>query len=252
MISFFLTIIVAFVLFIGLILKLCNVKMGKSVNRIVCIVLPLICISMFIAMLFESSLKRKAQLRELDSMLTIVENVINCNRVFESNEEKYKCLDSLEWQEQLLVEIAFEDSLVSIITSHDTLIENRIKMVDNVIKQQTKRIKRLNDFYNQEVHIDTSVLDLESVQLIVPVTDKLPTWNFAFNCKRNIDNIICTYVQVLSNDSVVYQNAFEIKEKINSFVAPHIPTSNESIRVGYIIKKDNINEFRYNTYACNY
>lgn len=249
MISFYLTVILALLLFVGLIIKLCNVKLAKSANRFICLILPLLCIAMFIALMFESSFKRKAQLRELDSMLSIVKNGINSNRVFESDEEKLRCLDSLLWQKQILSKIAFEDSLVSIISSHDTLIENRIRQTDNAISQQIKRIERLNDFYNSELKIDTVIQDHGTIELIEPVTDRLTTWNFAFKCNRSVENIVCTYVLILSKDSIIYQKAFVYNEKINCFVVPHKPDSEEIIRAGYIIKNNNINEFRYTTYA---
>lgn len=249
MVSFYLTIILALLLFVGLIIKLCNVKLNKSANRFICLILPVLCIAMFIALMFESSFKRKAQLRELDSMISIVRNGINSNRVFESDEAKLRCLDSLLWQKQALSKIAFEDSLVSIITSHDTLIENRIRQADNAITQQIKRIERLNDFYNNEVKIQTAVLDQGTIKLIEPVTNKLTTWNFAFKCNRSVENIVCAYVQIMSKDSIIYQKAFVYNEKINCFVVPHKPESDEIIRAGYIIKNNNINEFRYTTYA---
>lgn len=89
MISFFITILSVIVLLL-FVLKLCKVELGKRVDIAICVIIPILCIVMFIALFFEISYRKKTENRELGILNSYLAYTIN-NSSFASNNLLWSC-----------------------------------------------------------------------------------------------------------------------------------------------------------------
>jgi hypothetical protein len=110
-----------------------------------------------------------------------------------------------------------------------------------LIKNQEKRIKRLNDFIHDTIEIKDSLEVSEEIYYLEPITKELNTLQFIFSCPEDISAIKSN---VYVDDSLVYSKLYKPK-KINSIVVPHSPGSNERIELGYI-EKGTFKYLKYN------
>lgn len=197
----------------------------------------------------ESSIRRKTNEKELDVLLAVVEYSLNSDRVFGTNEEKTRCLDSLWTYSERVNDIAFYDSLITIISGSDTCMQRRISQSHKALKQSIKWISRLNDFYTDEIQYEHKEEDKGTIKLIGLGSDETSVLNIAFRIVEKPENIICTFVQVVCNNEITYSQAFEINELSNCINVPYAHNKGEMIELGYIVQGNETITFKYITYG---
>ena len=246
MISFILLLLLSLILIGCLILKMVKIKLTRKIDTIICIVLPILTLGMFIAMFIECNARREKDIKILNNLINIVENTFNYNRVFISNDEKKQCKDSLLYYTQQLSDIAFQDSLITIIYGESQDIKLRITQAKEAVDAQLKRINRLNDYLDCPIKVDTKQ-QVNNIHMQEPFTKGLPTLNLIFSCRNIPDSIIALQVTVIRCDTTIYSQQYEYNP-VNSVTVPHIPQSKEKVELGYIIQKDNKNIYNYIIY----
>lgn len=249
MISFFLSLVLGILVFVCLGLKMTGRRFSRTMDIVLCVSIPISCILVFIAVVVESSVRRKANAIELDKLLSIVELSLNSDRVFISNTEKKGCLDSLHFFTESVSMIAYYDSLVTLIVGRDTCMQRRITQTDNAIKQSTKWISRLNDFYVDTVWFSEKEYNDTALKLIGPGSDSTSVLNIAFKAIVPQENIICSFIQISCSDTLLYNQAFEYKHGINCFNVPYTSKQDEVVKLGYIYQVNNKKVFKFITYG---
>lgn len=248
MISFLLSLVLGVMVILCLVLKMTGRRFSRFWNIGICVVIPIICILTFLATIVETSVRRSANAKELDKLLTIVELSLGGDRVFESNDEKKQCFDSLKLYSESINAISFDDSLVSIIAGHDTCMQRRIAQADNAVSQSIKWISRLNDIYDNEITFAQKEI-VDGIKLIGPGADETSVLNIAFEVEYLQGKPICSYVRVLSSGQTLYSQAFEYKTGVNCFNIPTFNKQGEMVELGYICLNDDKKIFNYITYA---
>lgn len=249
MISLLLSLVLGFLAILCLVLKMTGLRFSKSWDITICIVIPIICILTFLSLIVEASIRRTVNSKELEYLLTVVEKSMSSNRVFTTNDEKKLCLDSLEFYAERVETIAFNDSLISLVAGHDTCMQRRIVQANNAVSQSIKWISRINNIYKDEISFSQKELDDIDIKLIGPGLYTTSVLNVAIKVNEQKEHPICTYVQVLSSDSVLYAKAFEYIQGINCFNIPTFNSDYVIIEIGYIYQSNDINIFKYITYV---
>lgn len=249
MISFFLSILMGLLALVCLGLKMAGRKFAKSWDIAICIVVPILCLLVFVAVIVESSIRRNASIKELYAILPVVEYSLNSDRVFSTNEEKARCLDSLYVYSKRIGDLAFNDSLISIISGPDTCIQRRIEQSNNAVNQSIKWISRLNDFYTNEIYYNYKEEDKITIKLIGPGADETSVLNVAIKIVGKPENVVCTFVQVVCADDILYSQAFEVNNQTNCFNIPYSHKEGEIIELGYIVRNKETMVFKYITYG---
>lgn len=199
--------------------------------------------------MIETSIRRNANTKELDKMLAIVKTSLGSDRVFVLNEEKIHCLDSLKLFSESLDEIAYDDSLISIIVGRDTCMQRRIVQTKNAVSQSIKWISRLNNIYNDEIAFIKKETDVKDIKLIGSGSEETSILNMAFKVIELQEQPVCAYVQVLNPEKTLYSKAFEYKPDVNCFNIPTFGSEDEIIELGYIYQNNGEKIFKYITYA---
>ena len=215
----------------------------------ICITIPIICALIFFLVIVEASIRSKANAKELEKMLTVVEYGLKSNRVFTSTEEKALCLDSLKMYAERVNAIAYDDSLIALITGRDSCMQRRISQTKNAVSQSVKWISKLNDLYDGDIGYTQKVLDDGDIKLIGPGSDKTAILNVAFKVHNVEEQAICAYVHVLCSGKTTYAQAFEFKQGVNCFNIPSSNHPDEVVELGYIYQNNNNRIFKYLTYA---
>lgn len=249
MISFFITIVLSVIVLLLFVLKLCKVDFVKRVDFAICVIIPILCIVMFIALFFEISYRKRAEGRELDILNNYLVYTINNTRVFINNEDKKECIDSLKNHLILVNAIAREDSLLSIISGKDEEMTMRILQCKTAIEEHIVWINRLNNFLDSTLTYTKSFDARSNIILIGPSTDELPVLNIAFKLSGKDSEILCTHIEVVRDDTIIYERSFIYNPPINCFAIPYNKSSYDIVRIGYIGKENNENVFKYITYA---
>ena len=231
----------------SLILKLVRIKLSKRSNMIICTILPLLTLAVFASLLIECHIRREKEIKILDELISIVENSLSYNHVFTSNEEKKECEDSLLFFNEQLNNILSQDSLTTFICGESEDIKKRVNFAKGVVESQLKRVNRLNDYLDVSLKID-SIQRVDNIHLQEPVPQELPTLNLIFSCSNVLDSTVAIQVLVMRDDTIAYSRQYEYN-LINSITVPHDFNSKESLKLGYITKKDNKHKFNYIVYG---
>lgn len=236
---------------ICLVAALCHPITNKTIRKVIYIAIPTLCLIVIGFAIFRTNFRRKATTRELNELIHIVEYSIDSNKAFESNEQKNDCLDSLDVYLKRLNSIAYEDTLNSLISGKDEKILQNIAQTRNILEQQIKRIKRINDYADEEVSYNNRILDTATISIIEPITDKLLTTNIAYKYSGAATNIRYAYIEVLYNDSITYKKTYLFNKKLNCFVVPNDTNRKEIINIGYIADDNNNFIFIHKTWKEN-
>lgn len=247
MISFIILLILSFVLIFCLILKIVKIKLPRKIDIAICVVLPFLTVSVFIAMLIECNVRRQKDIKTLNALITIVDNAFSYNRVFGSNEEKRLCRDSLLYYKKELSNISLQDSLITILYGESQDMNTRVNQAKGLVTEQIKRLNRLNDFIDSPFKIDTKH-KVDNIHLRESFTTEQPRLNLIFSCRNVQDSVVAIQVTVLRSDTVFYSRQYEYN-RVNSVTVPYIPDANEKIELGYITQKGNINNYNYIIYG---
>lgn len=224
-------------------------RFSKSWDIAICIVVPVICLLTFLSAIVETSIRRNANAKELNRLLVVVETSLRSDRVFVSNDEKIRCLDSLKLCSASIETIAYDDSLISIIAGSDTRMQRRIAQANNAVSQSVKWISRLNDIYNNDISFMKKETDLSGMKLIGPGSDETSVLNVALKVHELQCQPICSYVQVLNSEKTLYSKAFVFKQGVNCFNIPTFDMEGEIVELGYIYQNNGEKIFKYITYA---
>lgn len=249
MISLLLSLVLGILVLVCLVLKMTGHRSSRLWDRVICVIIPIICVLIFLIIIVEASVRRSTNATELEKLLAVVELNLNSNRVFTSTEEKNRCLDSLKLYAAHVSAIAYDDSLISLVAGHDSCMQRRIAQAENAVLQSIKWISRLNDLHKGDIAYSQKELDNGSIKLIGPGSDKTSVLNIAFKVENVDEQPICTFVQVLSSGKTIYFQAFEYKTGINCFNIPFSNHPEEIVELGYIYQSDNKKIFKYTTYA---
>lgn len=249
MISLLLSLLLGVLVILCLILKMTGRRFSRFWDIAICVVVPLVCILIFIVTIVETSIRRSANEKELERLLSTVEMSLSSDRIFESNRDKTQCLDSLKLYSESIDAIAFDDSLVSFVVGPDTCMQRRIAQADNVVSQSIKWIKRLNDIYDDKISFTQKEIDEGGIRLIGPGANEPSVLNIAFKVDTLLGQPICTYIQVLGSGKTLYTKAFEYKSGVNCFNIPTFNIPDEIIEIGYIYLNNDKKIFNYITYG---
>ena len=249
MISLLLSLLLGILVLVCLVLKMTGHRSSRLWDRVICVVIPVICILTFLVTIVEASIRRNTNATELEKLLEVVELSLNSDRVFTSSEEKSLCLDSLKLYAAHVSAIAYDDSLISLVAGRDSCMQRRIFRTEHAVSQSIKWILRLNDLYKGDITYSQKELDNGSIKLIGPGSDKTSVLNIAFKVENVAEQPICTFVQVLSSGKTTYSQAFEYKTGINCFNIPSPNHADEIVELGYIYQSDNKKILKYTTYA---
>lgn len=244
MISFTFLLLLSLLLIVGLFIKLLKITLSRYQNIIICIVLPLLTISMFLAMLIECNYRRNTDIRTLDKITDIVTKTLTYNKVFKSNKEKEQSLEILSQYKERIDEIAFQDTLITIICGRSDNTTKRILQAKHAVSSQMIRIERLNDYLETQYHIDSIKLS-NNIHIQEPKLSKSNALNLVFSFPNIKDSILATMIMVSTNDSVIFNKQYKYK-RINSITIPHIPNNKEMIKVGYVTIQNNKYFYNYN------
>lgn len=249
MISVLLSLVFGILVLLCLVLKMKGQRYSGLWERVICVIIPLMCFLAFLVAMVEASIRRNINTRELEKLLAVVQLSLNSDRVFKSSEEKKDCLDSLKMYEAHVSMIAFNDSVISLVVGRDSCMQRRIAQTEDVVSQSIKWISRLNNLYDGEIAFSQKELDDGCIKLIGPGSDKTFVLNLAFRVKNMEKQAICAYVQVISSGKMAYSQAFELKSGINCFNIPFSCKSEEIVELGYIYQTNKTKIFKYITYA---
>ncbi|MGM9776873.1 MAG: hypothetical protein ACI3ZD_00850 [Prevotella sp.] len=249
MISLLLSLVLGILVLVCLVLKLTGHRSSRQWDRVICVIIPIICVLIFLIIIVEASVRRNTNARELEKLQAVVELSLNSDRVFTSTKEKNRCLDSLKLYAAHVSAIAYDDSLISLVAGRDSCMQRRIVQTEHAVSQSIKWISRLNDLYKGDIANSQKELDDGSIKLIGPGSDKTTILNLAFKVKKAEEQTVCAYVQVLSSGKTTYSQAFEYKTGINCFNIPSSNQPEEIVELGYIYQSDNKKIFKYITYA---
>lgn len=249
MISFFLSLLLGLIALVCLGLKMTGRKFSKSWDIAICLVVPILCILMFVSMMVETSIRRSANMKELDAIISVVEYSLNSDRVFRTNEEKARCLDSLNVYMERVNDIAFNDSLISVVSGKDTCMQKRIAKSNNAVAQSIKWIRRLNDFCQDKIYYDCKEKDKGTIKLIGPGSGETSVLNMAFRLVEKPENIVCAFAQVICAEDTLYSQAFRLNNPTNCFNIPYSHKDGEEIELGYITQDNGTMIFKYITYG---
>lgn len=248
MISFLITIVIALFLIIVFFIKIIVGQMSKMWDYVLCIILPLLCLSFFIAIFIESSMKRKHEIRDLDVMTEALSFNISANCCFPDNEAKERTLETLRSYQSKIAYIAYNDTLMQLLCGNDAEMTSRIEKTRYAIDLQIKWIERLNDIYMPKAIYNQKKESSDKIYLVGLSEKDLNVTQLAFKYSQHVEDIVCTHVEVFRDDSLVYSQSFENRD-MNCYVIPHEPKSKEYVNIGYITSHDNQFEFNYISYG---
>lgn len=249
MTSVIFAIILSCLLLFAFILKVIKVNFSKRINIVMCSVLPMTMLCMFIAMFIECGLRRTNDIKKMDEMIAILDKTLRYNKVFESNKDKYSCLDSLQKFRFMIDEISQKDSIISIIWGNSSKMNMRINQVRQAVSSQSKRIGRLNDYLDKVMTID-SVNLVNNIHVQKQLTLGENTMNIIFSCREDNADIAATQVSVITGDSVVYTKQY-IYKNVNSVCIPQKLEMEEKIEIGYIKIVNGKYIYNYNIWRKN-
>lgn len=249
MISIFLIFIISVIILGCLLIKLFSKNLAPKYDRIVSFLTPAFCFTLFFVVLFFNGQKRKADNKELSILLESLLDTKLSNRVYASNNEKYVQINYLKTLLTKVDSIENDLTFVSFICGKSNEIENKVDTTKKVIQNNIKWLNRLNDFYSDSIGYDVKRQNFKTMRLIEPPTDSLPVLNMAFKYIIPIDSIVCTYVEILHNDYIVYAKAFKNNGKINCFNLPNSLKNNVRLELGYIKREGGKLVFNYIDYG---
>lgn len=249
MISFIFAVILSVALLVAFLIRLFCTNESKKDISMSLLVLTVLTLGLFCLSFLESSLRRRIDIRNLNHLIESIQYNIKCNRVFDSNDDKRRCLDSLISCQERVKTIAFDDTVMSIILGPNQNMRSRISMCENALSQQILRVSRLNDYIEGSIEYENRIEDNFTIHLIPPITDSLAILNIAFNSSMDPDLVRASYVEVIRNDEVVYSAGFHYRLGLNCFVTPHILGDNECVRLGIITEEHGNNILRFSQYG---
>lgn len=174
MISFIFLLLLSLCLIGGLFMKLLRFSLSKKQNIVICIILPFLTVLMFVSMIIECNIRRGVEIKNLDKITDIVTKTLSYNKVFESNREKRQVIETLLQCKERLAEIAFQDTLITIICGSSDKMTERIIQTRQALNSQITRIGRLNDYLDIPYSID-SIEIYDNIHIHEPIITKLNT-----------------------------------------------------------------------------
>lgn len=234
MISIILLILLITVLLVSLMFYLLFRSQGKFTKRILCFAVPLLSCLFIVAMIVEKYHQRAVQEKELDTMNGALNYTLK-NRLFESDEERLLCIDSLYQYKQQINDIAQWDSVISVFLGKDSTMIYQIDKTESIIIKQIKRYSILNEMDSANYSISSTVPG--DFNLIEPDNTQLPVLNVAFVLSQKSDSASLAMLMLALEDSVCFQQSYKLKEGVNAFLFPNMFNKGAELRVGYL--KDN-------------
>lgn len=233
MISIFLILLLIVVIFCCFFLKLFIGRLSKKQNVLICIVLPLLSVCLFISIFIENCQRRKVSDDQLSFMLRALEYNEKGYRLFSTNQERLKFMDSLCHYIQALDTLYYNDSITSIIVGRDQEHTQRIVNAKRLLSLQYKRYSRLN------MYADTSYKyrieeKSENIKLIEPDNFELPFLNIAYSLKHPEDSIKAVYLEFVSGDTILYSQTYVPQSRINCFIIPNLFGDSTILKMGYL------------------
>ena len=246
MIGLLLTILLIALVLLSLVIKIIKPNIRRKWDIVICVIIPILCIIMFIAFFFETSYKRRVETHELEVMLASLNYDTQDYGYLESNEAKTIYRDSLQTYLCRIDEIATEDSLLTIFVGADTDMKERISKCKKALNEKTKWIDRLNDLSDKEYSYFRSEFSPNDIELVGCTSNGKQMMNMAIKIKPSHSEIICVLLEVQRDDKQLFSQSYTIKDGINCFVIPFDSKNDNVVRLGYI-SEDKI--FKYINYA---
>lgn len=219
-------------------------------KRVLTLYVPLGCLFLMVCWFVANSTKRTIASHELDRMIRIVQLDQSFCRFYATNKDKYSCLDSLKILRVSLDSIIHENETISFVLGENVDISQKIKQLDNALCQQEKRLNRINDFIEDSVYLyNWSNLLSDELYIVPPITHALPYLDIAFLYKDvDLTGIVCTHVEMMKDDSIVYAANYVSNDTLNCYVIPNFMDSSMRIRLGFVTNGDE-RIFKYKEYA---
>ena len=233
MISIYLTLLLATVILICFLVRLFNGHLTKKQDIIICIVLPVLSLSVFISVFAENRRRRNLSDEQLSFILEAIEYNDKGYRLFTTNQERILFIDSLNYYIHVLDTLAYNDSIASIIVGKDQEHSQRIVQAKRLLSLQQKRYSRLNSFADTS-YIYREEENSDNIKLIEPDNFVLPTLNIAFRLRHPEDSIKAVYLEFNRGDSIVYSQTYIPQPKINCFIMPNLFSDTTVLKMGYI------------------
>lgn len=245
MISIILLILLVFIVFFALVLRVTFKNQTKRVSNVLSITIPVLVVVFFVAIIVENYYHRTVQEKELSSLNMALDYTLR-PRLFNTDLERQACIDSLKEFDLQINEIAEWDSIISLFVGKDKKMSAQIERTNSVIKKQIRRYSMLNK-------LDTCVHNIErkeqvEFKLLEPDNNELPVLNVGFVIKEIPETATLALVTLNKGDSITYQQFYELQKGVNAFLFPNLFNDGVELRVGYVTEKDKINTFYYKSY----
>ena len=248
MISIILLFLLILIVILALVLRITFKNQTKRFSNVLCITIPILVVVFFVAIIAESYYHRMVQEKELSSLNLALKYTLS-PRLFKTDVEKQNCIDSLKNNDLQIYEISEWDSIISIFVGKDKKMSAQIERTDSVIKKQIRRYSILNNLDTCTYSINKK--ELADFKLLEPDNNELQVLNVAFILKEIPETATSALIALNKGDSITYQQFYELKNGINSFLFPNRFNDGVELFVGYITEQDKINIFHYKRYKPN-
>lgn len=245
MISILLLILLTFITFLALVLRVAFKNQTKCVSNVLSVAIPVLVLVFFIAIIVENYYRRTVQKKEFAS-LNVALNYTLAPRLFKTDIERQDCIDSLIKYDLQINEIMELDSMTSLFVGKDKKMNAQIERTSSVIKKQIRRYSILNKLDTCAHFVEEG--EQADFKLLEPDNIELPVLNVAFVLDEMPETAKLALVTLNKGDSVTYQQFYELQNGINAFLFPNMFSEGVELHVGYITKQNKVNKFHYKRY----
>lgn len=246
----FLTLLIL-ALLLAFALRLSIKSASKHYSTLICVVVPLLVLSVIIVLIVESSMRRTIENRELKTLLEAVEISKHGNHLYDSESEKHQYMDSLKMLKNKLTVISENDSLLGIFLGEDSEMQNRISRAQTALSNQEKRYSRLNPIDTATYYVAHSVKSDSLIRLIEPDNTELPVLNIAYIPKEQNRSTVASVLMLIKGDSVLFHRNYKSQLGVNAFLFPNLLDEGTELRIGYLTREAGVNTFHYVNYTPN-
>ena len=249
MISLVFLIILILTILIAFAVRLSSKSASRRFSLIVCVTLPVLVVAFFVALLFEASFRRAAELHEMDSMLEALKFNMQGNRLYNSEEEKLTYLDSLRIYQSRINAIAKNDSIISLFLGENQEMKERISQTLSTLSNQEKRYTRLNPIDTTEYKLSSSEECATGIRLIEPDNVSLPILNIAYIQADLTSSTRASVLMLVKDENILFCRFFVPRQGVNAFMFPNLFKEGAELRVGYLTSEAGNNIFHYVNYT---
>lgn len=199
----------------------------------------------------ETIYRQQFEIRELNNLMNIAKQTMATNRPFQTPDERESALDSLYLYRSQITDIAKEDSCIAAFTSGKLTLDERIMRLKDIVEQQIKKIRRANSV-SSSYNSYKKAIETKDLLVIIPTVIDLPTIDIGFKFMSKDFCPSASFIQVNTQDSIIFRKSFLYNSSINSFILPNRPNEGIEITMGVmtIEKKDTILYYtKYKTYV---